>query len=80
MNADQLRRWAEDEVHRAMDRESVRATHAAKLDDCLRSLLGRLRELVRMDGLSDDLRRKIANTIIAHEDMQERATHPQPKR
>jgi hypothetical protein len=80
MGADELRRWAESEVSKAFDRESVRAIHAARLDDCLRSLLSRLREIVYLDGISDDVRRKLANTIIAHEEMQERATQPAPRR
>lgn len=79
MSPDQLREWAEREVALAFDRESIRATHAARLDDCLRSLLSRLREFVRLDGISDDVRRKLAAAIILHEEMQERATAPQPK-
>lgn len=80
MNGDELRRWAEQEVARAFDREAIRATHAARLDDCLRSLLNRLHDLISMDGMDEEMRRRLAKTIIAHEDMQERATQPPPKR
>jgi hypothetical protein len=80
MGADELRRWAESEVAKAFDRESVRAIHAARLDDCLRSLLNRLHDLISMDGMNEEMRRRLAKTIIAHEEMQERATQPAPRR
>ena len=80
MTIDQLRKWAEREVSMAFDRESVRATHAAQLDDCLSSLLRRLRDLICLDEMTEEFRRKLAKTIIAHEDMQERATQALPRR
>jgi hypothetical protein len=46
----------------------------------LSSLLRRLRDLICLDEMTEDFRRKLAKTIIAHEDMQERATQALPRR
>jgi hypothetical protein len=74
MTADGLRRWAQDEVARALDRESTRATHAARLDDCVRSLICRLSQLIDTEPMSDTLKDKLVSTILMHNELRMKAS------
>lgn len=78
LTLDQMRAWALSEVAAAHDRESVRAHHASKLDDTLRSLFLRLHELLDDSSLTAAFRSKFSKSILAHQEMWQRATDGQP--
>ena len=78
MGVDHVRKWALDEVHRALYRESIRAHHACKLDDCLRSFMSRMAELVQCSEMPPEARIKFVKSILAHERMWRTATDDVP--
>jgi hypothetical protein len=78
MSPDHVRKWALEEVHLALGRESIRAHHACKMDDCLRSFLSRMLELVQSAEMSSQLRGKFVKSISAHERMWRNATEHLP--
>lgn len=78
LTLEQMRAWAIKEVAAAHDRESVRAHHASKLDDTLRALFVRLHELMRDPLLPPKFRMRMERSLIAHEEMWQRATDADP--
>lgn len=79
MSPDHVRKWALEEVHLALRRESIRAHHACRMDDCLRSFMSRMLELVQASEISSQLRAKFVKSIIAHERMWRNATEDLPE-
>lgn len=74
LTREQLQEWAVAEVHRALERESVRAVHAAKLDTTLRLLMNRLYQIAQQECLDAAVQAQLYAAIRYHEKLWKEAT------
>lgn len=74
LTRDQLRDWALGEVHRALERESVRAVHAARLDTVIRLLMNRLHQIAQQETLDVAVQAQLYAAIRYHEKLWNEAT------
>jgi len=76
MTRDQLQQWVLSQFHAALERESSRAVHAARLDDCISSIFKRLYQILEHNKLDKVLRDQIERCIVYHHKVWEQASEP----